>query len=415
MASNIYNLSSLVGQGVVASLTADSVLLPACSTDYNKDFIQRKYTPGLSLTINKGPQFSVTSGQIAAVQAVEFDSTSVTVVQYNEAISLGSLEQEYQLDKDYDMMRLGQDMGRRMLREAERIGFQTIATYAGNYVGSPGAEPGAMRLFGRASALMDDALAPAEDRFCFFSPMAQVELLDAMKGLENPGSEISNQFFRGKLKKLGNVNYASTPSIYRATLGSATNSTPLVNGALTDGASTMSMDGLSASTATIKKGTHFTLGVAGTSTAVYAVDPETKAVLPYLKMFTVTADATGSGSAITSLAFSPTIRGTASQHQNVSQLPPDNCEITLSLGSVSSGQTYAENVMFQKKTVQLIGLDLPAARSKGTHTFADYNGLSIRTGVGAWDPIGDREILRVDAAFAFVVTRPSHATVIMGA
>jgi hypothetical protein len=415
MAANIYNLSSLVGQGVVASLTADSVLLETCGKDYNKDFVQAKYAPGLSLTINKGPQFSVTSGQIADVQAVEFDNTSVTVVQYNEAISLGSLEQSYDLTKDYDMMRLGKDMGRRMLREAERIGFQTIATYAGNFVGSPGAEPGALRLLGKANQFMTDGLAPNEDRYCMLTPGAEVELADAMKNLTNPGAEISNIYLRGKLKRWSNLMIASTPSVYRPTLGSCTNATPLTNGASVDGASTLDINGLSAATATVKKGTHFTIGVAGTSTAVYAVDPETKAVLPYLKMFVVTADATGVSSEIAALAISPTIRGTASQHQNVSQLPPNDAEITFQLGNVASGQTYGSSVMYQKEAVQLIGLDLPAAHTKGTHTFADYNGLQIRTGVGAWNPINDTEILRVDAAFAFVITRPGHCSVIQGA
>lgn len=415
MATNSFNVSSLVSKGVVAPLSAEGKLVNTCGTEYKDDFIQKTYTPGVTLTIDKGPQFSVTSGRVAQVQGVIHDSTTVTVVQYNEAISVTSIEKSYSMGDEGDMMRLGRDMGRRMLREVERLGFQTIATSVGNSVGSPGAEPGSLRLFGRAAAFMDDMLAPDADRYCAISPLGQVELIDSLKNAPNPGTEIGNQFLRGSMKKAMNLNFYSTPSVYRATLGSATNATPLTNGATANGATTLSINGLSAATATIKKGTKFTLGVVGTSTAVYAVDPETKTTLPYLKQFTVTADATGSGSAITALAISPPIYDSTDTRQNVSQTPPTSAEITLSLGSVASGGTYAQNVVYQKDAVQLVALPLRAAMKKDTHTFTSYNGVPIRVGFGAWDARNDDEILRIDAAFAWVVTRPEHCSLVHGA
>ena len=415
MATNIYNLSTLVGQGVVAGLHSECKFLNTVSTDYKKDFEQTKYKPGLTLQVNKGPQFQVTTGRVADVQNVEFDSTSFTVVQYNEAISLTSLEQGYDLDDDYDMMRLGRDMADRMGREMERIGLQTVAINAGISEGSPGSEPGSMRLFNRILAKMDDALAPSRGRYVALSPLANVELIDVIQKLPNPGPEISNAFLRRKLSDAGDANFYTTPSVYRATLGSATNTTPLVNGAVTDNSSTIAIDGLSAATATIKKGTKFTIGVLGTATAVQAVDPETKATLPYLKEFTVTADATGSGSAIASLAISPTIRGSASQHQNVSQLPPNDAEIVLKLGTTAAGATYGQNVVYQENAVQMVGLSLPAAKGPKVHSFSDFRGIPIRTGVGSWDAKNDDQILRLDAVVAFFLTRPDHCGVALGA
>lgn len=412
--ANTLNVSSLVSKSVVAPLHAEGKLVNTCGRKYEKDFLQTSYVPGLTLSVNKGPQFNITEGRIANVQDVEFQTASVTVVQYNEAISLTSIEQSYSLDSEQSMMELGKDMGRRMLREVERIGFQAIATAVGNNIGSPGAEPGALRLFARGAAFMDDALAPDADRYCALSPLGQAELVDALKNVPNPGTEISNQFLRGQIKKTMNLNFYSTPAIYRSTLGSETNSTPLLNGALTTGATTAVIDGMSAATATIKKGTKFTLGVLGTSTAVYAVDPETKTTLPYLKMFTVTADVAGSGSTCT-IAFSPKIHDSTSSHQNVSQLPPNDAEVIFNLGTVTSGNTYAQNVIYQKDAVQLIALPLRAARTKGTHEFADFNGIPIRTGIGAWDATNDEEVLRVDAVFAWLITRPDHCCIVPGA
>lgn len=413
--SNAFNVSSLVSKGVVAPLSAEGKLVNACGTDYKDDFIQKNYTPGVTLTIDKGPQFTVTEGRIAQVQDIVHTSTSVTIVQYNEALSLTSIEKSYKMNEEESVMKLGRDMGRRMLREVERIGFQAIAKAAGNSVGTPGAEPGSLRLFGRAAAFMDDMLAPDADRYAALSPLGQVELIDSLKNAPNPGAEIGNQYLRGSIKKAMNLNFMQTPSVYRATLGSATNTTPLTVGTTANGAATLSIDGLSAATATIKKGTKFTLGVLGTSTAVYAVDPETKAVLPYLKQFSVTADATGSGSAITSLAIEPPLYDSTDSRQNVSQLPPNDCEITMTLGSVTAGNTYAQNPVWQKDAVQLVALPLRAAMKKDTHTFTSYNGVPIRIGFGAWDARNDDEILRIDAAFAWVITRPEHCAIVHGA
>lgn len=413
--ANTLNVSSLVSKGVVAPLHAEGKLVNTCGTRYKKDFLQNNYVPGVTLNVNKGPQFQVTSGRVANVQDVEFATMPVTVVQYNEAISMTSIEQTYSLDSEDSMMQLGQDMGRRMLREVERIGFQTMANAIGNNVGSPGTEPGAMRLFGRGAAFMDDALAPDAERYCALSPLAQAELVDAMKNVPNPGPEIGNQYLRGSMKKAMNLNFYSTPSVFRSTLGSCTNATPLLSSAATNGAATLAVNGLTASTSTIKAGTKFTLGVLGTATAVYAVDPETKATLPYLKMFTVTTDAVGISSAIAALAISPKIYDSTSMHQNVSLLPPINAEVTLLLGTTAAGNTYGQSVIYQKDAIQLIALPLKAARTKGTHEFSDFMGVPIRVGIGAWDPINDSEILRVDACFAWFMPRPDHGCIVAGA
>jgi hypothetical protein len=413
--SNTFNVSSLVSKGIVAPLHAEGKLVNACGTDYKNDFLQKNYTPGLTLTIDKGPQFSVTEGRVAAVQDVVHSSTTVSIVQYNEAISVTSIEKSYKMNDEESMMKLGRDMGRRMLREVDRLGFQAIAKAVGNSVGTPGAEPGSLRLFGRAAAFMDDMLAPDADRYCAISPLGQVELIDSLKNAPNPGAEIGNQYLRGSIKKAMNLNFMSTPSVFRATLGTNTNVTPLTVGTTANGATTLSIDGLSAATATIKKGTKFTLGVVGTSTAVYAVDPETKAVLPYLKQFSVTGDFTGSSSAITNLSIEPPIYDSTDSRQNVSQLPPNDCEVIQTLGSVTAGNTYAQNPIWQKDAVQLVALPLRAAMKKDTHTFTSYNGVPIRVGFGAWDARNDDEILRIDAAFAWVITRPEHCAIVHGA
>ncbi len=416
MAVNTHQLSTLVGEGIVAALTAEGKVLNTLSTRYKKDFVQQKYKHGRSLNVARAPQYSVTQSDVATVQDITTDGLSVTLLPYNAAISLTAAEEMYDLASESGMLELGRDMGKRLLREAERVALQTIARYASHYENLPGSFAGSMRQFNRLAAKLDDSLAPSgtSSRYCAMAPMQEVELIDIMKSLPNPGAEVSSQFLRRKLKVFGDVNYYSTPSVYRATLGSATNATPLLSAASVNGDTFVAIDGLSAATATVKQGTKFTLGVKGTSTAVYDVDPETKAVLPYLKEFSTINDEVGVSSAIAILDICEPIYGPTSPLQNVSQLPPNDAEVTFALGTASSGGTYAQSVMYCKEAVEMLAFALPAAHGPKVHSFTEYNGLPIRTGVGSWDLVNNQQAIRVDTDFAFLVTRPNHCGAMLG-
>jgi len=414
MAVNTHQLSTLVGEGMVAAMHAEGKVLNTLSTRYKKDFVQQKYKHGRSLNVARAPQFSVTQSDTATVQDITTDGLSVTLLPYNAAISLTAAEEMYDLNTESGMLELGRDMGRRLLREAERVALQTIARYASHYENLPGSFAGSMRQFNRLAAKLDDSLAPSGSRYCALAPMQEVELIDIMKALPNPGTEVSNQFLRRKLKMFGDVNYYSTPSVFRSTLGTCTNSTPLTDGASANGESHLDINGLSAATATILQATKFTVGVIGTATAVYDVDPETKATLPYLKEFSCINSETGSGSALT-IDLAEPLYGPGHPLQNVSQLPPNDAEITLALGTTSAGGTYAQSVMYCKDAVEMLAFALPASHGPKVHSFAEFNGLPIRTGVGAWDLINNQQAIRVDTDFAFLVTRPNHCGVMLGA
>lgn len=414
MAVNTHQLSTLVGEGMVAAMHAEGKVLNTLSTRYKKDFVQQKYKHGRSLNVARAPQFSVTQSDTATVQDITTDGLSVTLLPYNAAISLTAAEEMYDLNTESGMLELGRDMGRRLLREAERVALQTIARYASHYENLPGSFAGSMRQFNRLAAKLDDSLAPSGSRYCALAPMQEVELIDIMKALPNPGTEVSNQFLRRKLKMFGDVNYYSTPSVYRATLGTCTNATPLTDGASANGDSHLDINGLTAATSTILQSTKFTVGVLGTATAVHDVDPETKATLPYLKEFSCINSEIGSSSALT-IDLAEPLYGPGHPLQNVSQLPPNDAEITLALGTTTAGSTYAQSVMYCKDAVEMLAFALPASHGPKVHSFAEFNGLPIRTGVGAWDLINNQQAIRVDTDFAFLVTRPNHCGVMLGA
>ncbi len=408
MAHNL-NVSSLVSKQLVQSLHAKGNFINTVNKSYSKDFTQKKYTPGQTVTIDIAPQATITSGRIGVPQDMKHRSTSVTLSQYNGIFELTSIQKGYDVG---EWRKFGDTIAGRLIREMEKTGFEHARDTVAQSVGDPGTQPGALRTWGEARAKITKALGPMRAPHAAADPLAMVALTDSLKNCKNPGEEISNQYLRGRMTKAAGLNFYESESIARHTAGTTSNTTPLTVGTTATGATTLSIDGLSAATATVTKGQKFTLGVLGTSTAVLAVDPETKQTLSYLREFTVTANKTGSGSAITDLPISPAIYGpTDGSLQNVSQLPPNDAEVIF---KTISGATRDCNLVYDADAFTLVSVPLPAAEGD-VHTFSDYEGIQMRIGMGAYDAINDRQYMRVDAVWAWGTLNQDHAVIVYGA
>ena len=130
------------------------------------------------------------------------------------------------------------------------------------------------------------------------------------------------------MKRAAGMYFYESNSIARQTAGTQTDTGGLMSSASSNGDTTIATDNWSVATGTITAGTKLTIA------SVFAVDPETKATLPYLKQFSVTADATCAGGAVT-LSISPTIYDSTSSHQNVSALPANNAVVTLNISGTA--------------------------------------------------------------------------------
>ncbi len=403
--SNTLNVSTLVSKQLVQSLHAYGMLINTCNTAYAKDFTQKTYTPGTSVTIDIEHQPSVTSGRVANVQDVVNRTTSVSLTQYNAAESFTSIEKGYSMDNEKDVRRYANKMALRLVREMEVTGFQQLQNTVGQNVGTPGIEPGALRTWAEGRAKITDSLAPMRSCYAAASPMAMVALTDSLKGAQNPGKEISNQYLSGRMKRAAGMDFYESQSISRQTAGTTTDFALDVDGTIATEGSISLVCSL-AGTGTITKGTKFTVA------AVYDVDPETKATLPYLKQFTTTADATIAGNAVT-LAHLPAIYSSASPHQNVDAFPLDAAVVTIA-NSGTASTVDSQNVIYDKDAISLVSVPLPAAKGGNYHEFSTYNGVNIRVGVGSWDAVNDDQILRVDAVWGWTTLREDHACIVWG-
>jgi len=399
--SNTFNPSSLVSKQMVQSLHARGMLINTVNKAYSKDFTQKKYVPGQTVTIDIEHQPTITSGRVANVQDVTNRTTSVTLGQYNGAFELTSIEKGYDID---GWRKYADGIAMRLLREMETTGFTQAQKTCGNSVGNPGVEPGSLRTWAEGQAKIVDALGPDRKYYAAASPSAMVSLTDSLKNATNPTNTISNQYATAKMKSAMNMDFYQSTSTNRHTAGTGDNTTPIMNGASQTG-STISLTGLT-TTDTVTVGTKFTIA------DVYAVDPETKQALPYLKQHTVTATTTASSGNIAALPISPEIFGTSSTFQNVSVGNANSAAIVFLTEDEESAQG---NLIYDKDALTLVSVPLPAAVGPSVHTFANYQGIQLRTGIGAWSATDDTQVLRIDAVWAWGTLRPDHMCIVQGA
>lgn len=398
MATNTLKVTDLIAKGVISTLHAKGNMINTVDKSRSMDYLDRGVKPGETIRIKRDPQFSVTVGRTGSVQSITEETISVTVGQVNAIVEWTSAEKTLSLE---GLEKLSQNLGGRLIRQMEQDGLQ-LARDVAQTSGTSGTEPGALRSFGDGYAKMMNMLAPEDGIYAAVTPQAMTALNDSLKGLPNPTDAIANQYMKGRVKYANGINFFQSPSIFRHTAGTQTNSVPLTNGATQSGA-TIAIDGLTTSTATITRGTKFTIG------GVYAVDPETKVTQSYLREFTVLADATGSGSAIAALSISPSIVTTGG-FQNCSTTAADNSVITFK--NVTSA-VDAMNLMYQKDAITLVSF--PIALPEDTKSsIADFEGIKIRVAFGAFDAINDTQVLRLDAYYAWGILRQDHCNVVMG-
>jgi hypothetical protein len=411
--AHTFNVSSLVSKQFVQSLHAKGNLINIADKSRSQDFTQKKYTPGQTVTIEVLPQASITSGRVASLQDQKPKTLTVTLAQYNGAFDMTSIQKEYDTNSEKDMRRFGDTIAMRLAREMEVTGFSTASQYVGNAVGNPGTEPGSLRTWATARSRITDALGPMRDCYAAASPLAHVAITDSLKNATNPGAVISNQYLSGRMKNAAGMNFFESNSTWRHTAGTADNTTPLVDGAPTNGSTTLHIDGTTNGDI-VNVGTKFTVGAVGAADAVYAVDPETGNSLPYLQKFSViSTSAASSGSGDVDLTVSPAMYDSTDSRQNLSQLPPDGAEITF---DTEDEQLAQQNLVFDKDALTLVSVPLGKDSSGGLNeTFANYEGIQIRTAIHPRDGINDSEILRVDACWGWAVPRPEHACIVWGA
>lgn len=297
-----------------------------------------------------------------------------------------------------------------MIALANQVDSDLCALHTGIFqnVGD-NATPETFLEFGAASTRLDEAAVPSEDRRLVLNPQAHLYAANLLKGLYNP--ELVKGAVRGiSVGPLAGFQTYMDQNVKRHTEGTW-GTTPLVAGAgqavtyanashsYGSTSQTLTIDGLTATTGTVKKGDKFTLA------NVYAVNPVSKETLGFLQEFVANTDVTADGSGAATLNISPAII-TSGPFQTVSGAPADNAVITR-VG------THTANLAFHKNAFGLVTVPLELPDGAAFKARESHKGYSVRV-VKDYDIDTDEDVIRLDIMYGVKTLYPELACVLRG-
>jgi hypothetical protein len=226
------------------------------------------------------------------------------------------------------------------------------------------------------------------------------------------GKTAEDAIRRAYLGNISNVDVYQAQNVPTFTRGTATNTTPAVDGAgqVSTYANVKDTDTQSLLLKNAGNAVTYVAGDVFTIADVYAVNPVTKATQSFLKQFTVTAAATASAGGAVTLTISPAII-TSGAYQNVSAAPADSALLTI-VGSASTG--YPQNLFFHENAFALCMVPMELPDGAAYKARESYKGLSIRI-VGDYDIVNDVNMWRLDVLYGVKAIDPRLAVRASGA
>ena len=283
--------------------------------------------------------------------------------------------------------------------EAKTLAAMTQATY--NTLGTPGTVITDPKIFNTVNAVINSNGGTAStSRTIVLDPYAMANAQGLFQNFFNPQPTISEQYKTGLVSQALNMDWYVVNNVSVQTVG-VYGGAPVVTVAGQTG-STLLTQGWTATTTSLNVGDTFTIA------GVFAVNPNTKAVIPgKLQQFVVTTKSVTDAGGLSSLNISPAIV-TSGPYQNVSAGPAALAPITV-LGATGVSTAYALAWDKDAFTFVSVPFDEPAVAPGQTHVEQDpETGIFIRA-TQCYDYTNNVNYYRFDVLYGFSATYPELA------
>lgn len=389
--------AAIVAKAAVAQLDNELVMGKSVYRGYEEEFSKsvNGYEVGSSISVKRPMDFTVRDGAVMNVQ----DTT--------EGKFTLSVDQRKGIDFEFTSQELTQDIKTlservikpAMIQLANQIDSDLMALYKDvpSWVGTPGQTINSFADLAKGPERMDEYANPTDGRCAVLSPADHWGMVGNLTGLYIERS--ANKAYRkGSLGEVGGLEIKMSQNVPTHTVGAnwATGSTPLTNGAnqaVTYATSkdtntqTLITDGWSSGATTLQAGDVFTIE------DVYAVNPVTKATLPFLKQFTVVNTISDTTGDIT-LTMSPAAIASGA-HQTVSADIGDGKNLT-EVGTEATG--YRQNMVFHKNAFALVSVPLVSPPGAVDVSRQSYKGTHVRV-IPVYDGTNDVSKWRLDVLY----------------
>ena len=412
MANSVLTIDT-IATAAVAILDNELVMAKQVYRGLESEFTNKVngYEVGDTVSMRRPTDFTVRDGATASNQDVTEGKISLQVNK-QKGIDFGFTSKELTLSITELSDRVIKPA---MVQLANQIDRDLMALYqrVPNWVGTPGQTVNSYADFAKAPERLDEYAVPSSGRSAVLSPSDHWGLLGSQTSLYIQDAA-KGAYRNGSLGMIGGIDTYMAQNVPTHTVGVATG-TPKVNGAsqnvtyasVADGDFTQSLvtDGWTNSTTGILKA-----GDVITISGVYAVNPVTKATLPFLKQFTVTADAnSGASTGPATLTIYPAIIASGA-FQNVSAAPADDADIVV-LGTGGTG--YRQNMVFHNNAFALAMVPLIEPPGAVQVSRKSYKGTSVRL-IPTYDGTNDKSNFRLDVLYGCKAVDPRLATRLSG-
>jgi len=368
------------------------------------------YKVGETLSIRRPTDFTVREGAVMQTQDVVEGKTTITVDrQRGIDFRFTSSDMTLKIDELGDRV-----LKPAMVQLANKVETDVLGLYykVPSWVGTPGQTIDSFGDFYKGPERLNELAVPMDMRTAALSPADEAAMLGSQTALYINGP--AQQAYRsGNLGEIGGVDTWMSQNVPTHINGAGGTNEGDVRG--TDQFTTydavkntwyqdLSTDGWGTSEV-IKAGDVFTID------GVYAVNPVTKATLPFLRQFTVLADVTtaSNSSNETVLRVSPPIIPSGAQ-QTVSAAPANDATITR-VGA--EGGSYRQNLVFHKNAFALVMVPMEKPQGAVNVTRKSYNGISTRL-IPVYDGTNDINSWRMDILYGVEAIDPRLATRLSG-
>lgn len=355
------------------------VMAKLCDSEgVDKEF---KAGVGGTVYVKRPPEFVIRNGATASAQDVTEGEVAVSIDQ-QKGVDVQFTSQEETLNVDKLLESKVLDAAMTTIATAVDSSLIARINEFHNWVGTPGQAVDSPADFFKAPQRLDEMAVPMNDRNGIFTPEDGYGIAgNLLTNAALQGDVANSALKKAKIPVIGNVDAYITQTIPSLTIGSR-NATAAVDGAgqnvtylavKSTYTQTLNIDAVG-NAKTVAAGEVFTIA------GVYAVNPRTKAAMPYLQQFTVITGGTSAASGTAAdqdlaLTISPPII-TSGAFQNVSAAPADDAVVTF-LGTAAA--TYRPGAVFHKTAIKLVSAKLVMPYSGEADYATDPDtGLTVR-------------------------------------
>lgn len=405
--------ADIIAAEAITILDNELVMAKQVFRGYEDDFSKKVngYKVGETISIRKPTDFVVRDGAVMDVQDVTEGKTAITVDK-RKGIDFKFTSQDLTLNIAELSERVIKPA---MVQLANQVDTDVMALYKDvpNWVGTPGQVVNSYADFAKAPERLDEYAVP-QQRSAVLSPQDHWGLLGSQTALYIQDAA-KGAYRKGSLGEIGGVDTYMSQNVPTHTTGSRSGS-PLIDMSITASTitydqvkdtnlQTIHIDTLGGATQTVAAGDVFTID------GVYAVNPVTKAPLPFLKEFTVVEGATAVGSE-TDLVISPAMIWTgAFKNVDVQGVADLNNQPVNFLGDAS--KNFRQNLVFHRNAFALVTVPLVSPPGAVDVARKSYKGLNVRV-IPVYDGVNDESAWRLDILYGTKAIDPRLATRLSG-